>query len=103
MVEKLNLKLGIDYLPRRAALPAANRVVLPIAMHTRVCARGGWTPWPCQGAAGISSQRDAGAVWARYRVLPCLLDLLAAELEPSVRLCAPLRDSWAEILLSRFG
>lgn len=44
MVERLNLKLGIDYLPSQAALPAVNQVVLPIAVLTRVCAWGGWTP-----------------------------------------------------------
>lgn len=46
MVERLNLKLGIDYLPSQAALPAVNQVVLPTAVLTRVCVRVGWLDPP---------------------------------------------------------
>lgn len=64
MVERLNLKLGIDYLPSQAALPAVNQVVLPIAVLTLVCAWGGWTP-PGRAKGPLAShpvaQRDAGA------------------------------------------
>lgn len=109
MVERLNLKLGIDYLPSRAALPAVNRGVLPIAVHARVCVccmhGAAGPPGRAKGplASHLAAQRDAGAGWAWYQVLPSPLDLLAGEPESSARLRAPRRDSWAEILPSRFG
>lgn len=95
MVERLNLKLGIDYLPSRAALPAVNRVTLPIATRTPWCvSTGRWDP-PSRAKGLLTGLRGC---WRGYRVFLCLLDPLAGELEPLAR-----RDDWAEILLSRFG
>lgn len=97
MVERLNLKLSIDYLPSRGSATCCKP---SCASHRRVCAWGGWTPCPRQGllASHLVAHKDAGAGIS----LELGFSLLAGKLEPSARLRAP-RDSWAEILLSRFG